>query len=160
VPQLSHDDFLELTEIRVTLEGLSTALATPQINPADLRRLHTLLAELQVAIDQRDLRAYVALNQRLHFTIYERAGARLLLRMIQDLWSQIGPFLNTLFDRDEYIVTANDEHRRLVTAIEAGDAEGARAAIADDIRAAARALISSNSTQKGQILADHVNVGA
>jgi DNA-binding GntR family transcriptional regulator len=149
VPQPNYDDFLELTEIRVALEGLAAALATPAIKPAELARLHTLLAELQASIQRRDLRAYIALNQRLHFTIYEHAGAQRLLGMIRDLWSQIGPFLNTLFDGGDYVGTANDEHRRLVAAIEAGDAHMARAAIADDIRGAARALISSLDQQAG-----------
>ena len=101
VPELSRDAFVELTEIRVALEGLCAELATPLIKPAAIKRLHGLVRDLQRSIEQRDIRAYVPLNQQLHFTIYEHAHAPRLLGLIQDLWSQVGPFLTKLFDRSD-----------------------------------------------------------
>jgi DNA-binding GntR family transcriptional regulator len=140
VPELTQADFEELTRIRAALEGLCAELATPLIGSSDIRRLHDLIADLQRAIDRRDIRSYVALNQQFHFAIYERAGSPRLFVMIQDLWSQVGPFLNTLFDSNTYATTANDEHRRIIAAIEANDAERTRDCVMADIRTAARAL--------------------
>ena len=140
VPDLTREAFVELTEIRAALEGLCAELATPRIEAAAVKRLHRLFKDLQKAIDARDIRAYVALNQQLHFTIYEHAGAPRLLSMIQGLWSQVGPFLTTLFDRSEYIAQANDQHRRIIAAIEAKDAAETRLAVIADIRSAAKSL--------------------
>jgi DNA-binding GntR family transcriptional regulator len=143
VPEFTRDDFAELTVIRVALEGLCAELATPRMGLLHMRRLNSLYDELQAAIKLRNIRTYVALNQQLHFTIYEQAGAPRLLGMIQDLWSQIGPFLNTLFDRGQYVAQANDEHRRIIAALEAGDAEKVRRAVVADIRGAASSLMPS-----------------
>ncbi len=143
VPELTNEAFVELTEIRAALEGLCAERATPRIKAAPVKRLHALLKDLQKAIDARDIRAYVALNQQLHFTIYEHAGAPRLSSMIHDLWSQVGPFLTMLFNCSDYIAQANDEHRRIIAAIEAGDATAARLAVIADIRSAARSLNAS-----------------
>jgi DNA-binding GntR family transcriptional regulator len=140
VPELTPDDFGELTEIRAALEGLCAAHAAIRMKPAHIKRLRAIFEQLQQAIDRRDIHAYVALNQQLHFTIYDQAGTARLLAMIQDLWSQIGPFLNTLFDCDSYVARANDEHRSIIAALEAGDAAASRRSVMADIRSAAQAL--------------------
>ncbi|MGI4946100.1 MAG: GntR family transcriptional regulator [Janthinobacterium lividum] len=85
VPEFTSEDYAELTEIRAVLEGLCAAHAVARISPPTLRRLHATFERLQDAIDRRDIAAYVALNQQLHFTIYEQAGTTRLLAMIQDL---------------------------------------------------------------------------
>lgn len=148
VPELTRDAFVELTEIRAALEGLCAELATPRIGAAPIQRLHGLFEDLQEAIDAQDIGRYVALNQQLHFTIYEHAGAPRLLSMIQDLWGQVGPFLINLFDRSDYVAQANDQHRRVIAALEAGDAAAARLAVTADIRSAARSL---NASRGGEV---------
>jgi DNA-binding GntR family transcriptional regulator len=140
VPQLSLTDFGELTEIRAALEGLCAAESAARMTDVHIRRLHAIFDQLQRAIDRRDIHTYVSLNQQLHFTIYEQAGKLRLLGMIQDLWSQIGPFLNTLFDAESYVAHANDEHRSIIAALEARDPEASRRSVMADIRSAALAL--------------------
>jgi DNA-binding GntR family transcriptional regulator len=153
VPELTRDAFVELAEIRAALEGLCAERATPRIRAAAVKRMHSLFKDLQKAIDARDIRTYVALNQQLHFTIYEHADAPRLLGMIQDLWSQVGPFLTSLFDRSDYIAQANDEHCRIIAAIEAGDGPAARLAVIADIRSAARSLNGSIAPDVTETLA-------
>jgi DNA-binding GntR family transcriptional regulator len=157
VPELTRDAFVELTEIRAALEGLCAELATPLIKAAAIKRLHALFKDLQKAIDARDIRSYVALNQQLHFTIYDHAGAPRLLSMIQALWSQVGPFLTNLFDCSDYIGQANDQHRRIITAIETGDAAATRLAVVSDIRSAARSL---NASCASEVMGAQVAVSA
>ena len=85
--------------------------------------------------------AYLLLNQKFHFLIYERAESPLLQDFIQDLWSQVGPFFNELFEDTDYLPHANEYHLRIVAALEAGDAAGVRQAIVDDISTAAHSLM-------------------
>ena len=151
VPELTLALFDELTAIRAALEGLCAARATTKIRPMHIKRLHGLVDRLQTAIDGRDVHTYVALNQQLHFTIYEQADSTLLLEMIQGLWSQVGPFLKTLFDSEPYIGTANDEHRHIVAALEEGDPEVVRQAVARDIMHAAHALGGALTRPVGRV---------
>lgn len=140
VPGLSVEKFSELARIRCALEGLAGELAVAAIKPVQIDRLKALLEDIDKAAANRDSRGYVNLNQKFHFTIYERANSPHLLQMVQDLWSQVGPFFNGLFDDESFIAHANEQHVRIVEALEAGSAEDVRRAIVKDITVAAEAL--------------------
>ena len=58
--------------------------------------------EIDAAISARDTRLYANLNQKFHFVIYERANSPHLLQMVQDLWSQVGPFFNGLLEDESF----------------------------------------------------------
>lgn len=141
VPFLSVERFEELVRIRTALEGLAGELAASHIRPSHIQRLRKLLKDAGEAIASGDGRAYVAINQKFHFLIYENAESPQLLRIIQDLWSQVGPFFTRLFDDTSYVGHANDEHDKIVAALEAGDAAAARRHIVDDITTAAHSLL-------------------
>jgi DNA-binding GntR family transcriptional regulator len=141
VPLLSMAKFVELYRVRCALEGLAGELSAANVRPSHLRRLRTLLQDIEATIAERNGRAYLQLNQKFHFLIYERAESPLLQELIQDLWSQVGPFLNELFEDTDYLPHANEYHLRIVAALEAGDAAGVRQAIVDDISTAAHSLM-------------------
>lgn len=141
VPHLSIEKFTELYRIRCALEGLAAELATANVKPRHLDRLNKLLGDIDKTIEARDSRAYLLLNEKFHFLIYERAESPLLLELIQDRWSQVGPFFNALFEDTDYLPHANEHHRRIVAALEAADGEGVRKSIVDDITTAAHSLM-------------------
>ena len=99
------------------------------------------MSDIEDTIAERDSRAYLHLNQKFHFLIYEQAKSQLLLELIQDRWSQVGPFFNELFEDTDYLPHANEQHARIVAALEAGDAAGVRQSIVDDITTAAQSMI-------------------
>ena len=49
---------------------------------------------------------YQELNQKFHFTIYERADLPVLMTMIQNMWSQVGPFFNELTEDETFVAKA------------------------------------------------------
>ena len=140
VPGLSVEKFTELVRIRCALEGLAAELAVAGIKPAHIEKLKALLGDIDRAAANRDSRGYVHLNQKFHFIIYERANSPHLLQMVQDLWSQVGPFFNGLFEDESFIAHANEQHVKIVGALEAGEAAAVRLAIVKDITVAAEAL--------------------
>lgn len=141
VPLLSESTFTELYRVRCALEGLAAELATSNIQARDFQRLHKLLHDIDATIARRDSRAYLVLNEKFHFMIYERAASPLLLELIQDRWSQVGPFFNALFEDTDYLPHANEHHLRIVAALELGDADAVRQSIVDDITTAAHSLM-------------------
>jgi len=146
VPGLSSDKFVELVRIRTALEGLAAELAASNFKASHIARLKVLLIEIDEAIQERDNKAYVDLNQRFHFSIYERAESPHLLRLIQDLWVQVGPFFNGLFDDESYITHANDQHVRIIEALEKNDKTAVREFIVRDITTAADSLLPHLTT--------------
>jgi DNA-binding GntR family transcriptional regulator len=140
VPSLSVEKFSELARIRCALEGLASELAAANIKPAQIRRLRALLEEIDAAVVAKDSRLYANLNQKFHFVIYERADSPHLLQMIQDLWSQVGPFFNGLFEDESFVGHANEQHQRIVLALEEGRHDEVRNAVVKDITVAAETL--------------------
>jgi DNA-binding GntR family transcriptional regulator len=79
-----------------------------------------------------DVIRYMEYNFQFHFTLYRANNRPTLNRLIETLWLQFGPFMRVVYGR---FGTANlvDQHRKAVDAIESGDPEALRRAIASDI---------------------------
>jgi DNA-binding GntR family transcriptional regulator len=140
VPLLDVDRFVELFRIRRELEGLAGELATPHFRPQHLTRLESMLDAMDKTLAENG-GSYQALNQKFHFTIYERANSPLLMTMIQNMWSQVGPFFNELTEDDGFVSKANDQHRAIFSALMAKDAAAVRRHLSLDISVAADHLI-------------------
>ena len=133
VPTLDPDRFVELFRIR-------RELATPRFRPTQLARLKGLVE----AIDRSRAgggETYQALNQKFHYAIYERASSPVLIAMISNMWSQVGPFFNELTEDDGFVAKANDQHRAILLALQGGDPAAVRRHLSLDISVAAEHLI-------------------
>jgi DNA-binding GntR family transcriptional regulator len=93
VPVLTLDKFIELRRIRCLLEGLAAELATPHFRDSDIARLESTIIEIDRDIEENNAPGYLKRNEKFHFVIYERAQSPHTLQIIQDLWTQVGPFL-------------------------------------------------------------------
>jgi DNA-binding GntR family transcriptional regulator len=140
VPLLDVDRFVELFRIRRELEGLAGELATPHFRPQHLSRLEAMLDAMDKTLAGGG-GSYQALNQKFHFAIYERANSPMLMTMIQNMWSQVGPFFNELTEDDGFVSKANDQHRVILSALLAKDAAAVRRHLSLDISVAADHLI-------------------
>lgn len=140
IPLLSAATFKELVRIRCAVEGLAAEIAAKRIDASQLDRLRELSAGMEASLLPSRSRRYLALNETFHFTIYESSGAPILLDMIRSLWGRIGPYLNYLFEVERYVPHANDNHRRVIAALEKRNGAAARVSIVRDISEAAEAL--------------------
>ena len=131
LPVLTVDKFLELRRIRLLLEGEAAALAAEKISARQLGACRTLIKKLE-ALDQERQGQFWALNQRLHFAIYEAAESPLLLSIIESLWLQIGPLL-TRIPISRAVEDSADAHKLLMNALERHDPTAARRALERDL---------------------------
>ncbi len=141
VPPLSVEKFSELYRIRCALEGLAGELACERMRAADLSRLRKTIDAMEQTIARLDGPAYRKLNEKFHFSIYEKANSPNLLEMIKKLWCQVGPFMYGLFDDPGYGSHANDHHLQILSALEKGDRFGVRDSLVEDIAVAAHSLM-------------------
>jgi len=140
VPFLTLDKFVELRRVRCLLEGLAAELATPNFRDSDLAKLEGTIVEIDRDIKENNAAGYLKRNEKFHFVIYERAQSPLILQIIQDLWTQVGPFFYGLFEDSGYLREANDGHRKIVAAIRSGDPAAVRDSVIWDISEAAESL--------------------
>ena len=142
VPLMSAERYQAIFEVRMALEGLAVELAVPRLSAPQRQRLGELLKQMDAAIEQRQVLAYLKANSDFHLTLYGACGNPVLLRSIESLWLQIGPFFNQLFTQSDLSLRLNDFHSDAVAAIEAGDGPAARRAMEQDLTYFARYLLN------------------
>ncbi|MCZ7472431.1 MULTISPECIES: GntR family transcriptional regulator [Rhizobium/Agrobacterium group] len=141
VPDWDAAKFVELFRIRCELEGLAAELATKILPPRVISELAALSQQLGDAAKREDHADYVSLNQRFHFTIYQHASSPRLLRIIENLWGEVGVYMNELFSHPGYGSIANEEHEHIVREIRNGNASEVRRHMVADISKAADFLL-------------------
>ncbi|UUY09535.1 GntR family transcriptional regulator [Pseudomonas sp. J452] len=142
VPAMTRERYQNIFQVRLGLEGLAVELATPRLTPNDLAALRDCVARMDQAIEQRQVQAYLDANSQFHLRLYGACGNPVLLRSIESLWLQIGPFFNRLFTGADLSLRLNDFHEEAFAAIEAGDAKAARQFMEQDLLYFARFLLN------------------
>ena len=108
----------QMYDILAMLEGYSAGLAATQATDEDVAELRALIDEMASEMDD-DL-AYLDTNSRFHRKVHEMSGNRTL----RDLIERLVDFPQTLYLKlgtSTESVAANEEHRRLVDAIQRRD---------------------------------------
>lgn len=133
VPSMTRDRLLELRDIRLALEGLATekaAALTTRDQAANLRRI---AAELMAVRNRGDTVADRQKIREFHFALYAIAEQPTLLRVIEGLWLQTGPYMNLLYP--DFVASPRGPERRLriIKALQAHDGATARREMEGDI---------------------------
>jgi DNA-binding GntR family transcriptional regulator len=128
------------------LKGEATAIAAGKISARQLSNCRALLKKLDV-LDQDRRGQFRALNQKLHFAIYEAAQSPLLLSIIESLWLQIGSLL-TRIPVSRAVEDSADAHKLLVNALERHDPIAARRALERDLTESTERVLSELADQK------------
>jgi len=149
VPMMSRTHFREMLATRLLLEGEAVEQAARCMGPAALADARRLSDAFGIAIrgSAPDIGELIRVNKALHFTVYEAAGNRVLLEVIESLWLQIGPVINLDLrsgSRRLAEATSATHHDRLVGALEAHDPKAARRALEDDLRSAAEVILAGD----------------
>ncbi len=141
VPKMTADQFKEITDIRLQIEGYAVEQAARKATDALIESLEALNADLARAMDAPggDKAPVVLLNKELHFSIYEAAAMPMLMKIIETLWLRIGPVLNYDLrggsERTEKKI-AVEHHQKMIDALRERNPSGARQALHDDINSA------------------------
>lgn len=140
IPPLSRERLMDLYAVRIEVESLAGAWAAKHISPEDLKILQVECRELKKSGATEDVQAYLRANRAFHFSIYRAAEFESLLSIIENLWLQIGPYLNLLRGSGNYTV-ANKHHQAMVDCLAARNENGVRDALRADIEAAYHVLL-------------------
>ena len=133
VPEITRANLDDIALVRLSVEPELVRRAAAKMTDACLSELAEYDNLVDRAIRSGDIERYLEFNYRFHFRLYQQADAQVLTNIAASLWLQVGPSLRIVCGR---FGTANlpDKHDEALTALRAGQAERAAAAIADDIR--------------------------
>lgn len=149
VPAMTRERFQQLFEVRLSLEGLAVELAASRIGQAEMEQLHGCIVRMEVALERRDVQAYLADNSQFHLCLYRACANPILLRMIESLWLQVGPFFNRLFTEADLSLRLNDFHEQAFKALQARDGKAARLAMEQDMSFFGQFLLSLLDLEQG-----------
>jgi DNA-binding GntR family transcriptional regulator len=140
VPQMTAGRLMDLRRVRCEIEGKAAEWAALTITRPELARLQEIQADMNRMAASESAEGYLDLNLDFHFTIYRAARSPLLMPIIESLWMQVGPCLNTM--RGEATLGLGmDHHEAMIAALHKGDGAAARAALQEDISEAADVIL-------------------
>lgn len=123
----------DLYEVRKGLEVLAVRLATPRLTTVDIATLRETLADINAALEGKDLVAYGLADQRFHDTIAHLSDNGTLIAMLQQVRGQV-QLIRTIANRDPSIVELTSMERpEIVDAMETGDVDRAVALMDEHI---------------------------
>ena len=124
---VSADDMREIYEILTELESLAAERAAMEgYSDADLAELADSIEEMDRAIEERDLEKWAGADGRFHQELVRLSGNARLVALTTMMSDQVRRARSvTLFMRP-LPRSSNDDHRKVLAAIRAGDAATAR----------------------------------
>ena len=135
IPMINGGKVRELRDIRIANEGLAAARAAENITAAELKRLRVVAAELAAARERGAVDLDMLKLTEFQLGVYRASHMPQLMRIIESLWLQTGPYLRLLYPG--YIRTVKsrrgDWRARVCAALEAHDAAAARREIEYDV---------------------------
>ena len=134
VSRIDLPALVQIYDIREVLEGLATRLASRQVDDAWLDELDALWAEHSAAVESGDHDAHVRLDGEFHHRIRDAATNVRLADSLDSLQGQIRLAMATTSRRGGGARTAVAEHRMILDAIRARDAESAERQARSHIR--------------------------
>ncbi|MEW6465496.1 MAG: GntR family transcriptional regulator [Pseudomonadota bacterium] len=124
VTEVSEKDLRDVYHLLALLEADAAAEVAARADAADLAALQALHDELEAAVADRD--RFFAVNERFHMALLERADNRWRLQMVADLRKVMKLNRHHSLLKRGRIEESLAEHRTLMAALRAGDAEAAR----------------------------------
>ena len=152
VPRLSAEQYLELRRIRMELEGLAAAAATPNTRARDVADLLDVHAQVAQAETSGNAAESVRLNWLFRSTLYRCANMPELINIIESLWMRSAPLLTYMHLYAPPAHPGRHRHLDIIDEVRRRDAPAVRAAIqADTIDAGAPLLQFLVDLDQGKI---------
>lgn len=131
---------LEIAETRCALEGMLAALAAKRATPADCARMRELVDAMAACVNAGDLLKYSDINGDLHAVIYAISGNETARNLLAGLKSRVVRFQFRAILIPGRAAQSLQEHRDIIDAICAGDADRASRAMQNHLSIARDAL--------------------
>lgn len=143
VTSLSKDEFLEAYQVREALEILAIRLAVPRLTQEQLARLEQLVAEMGECAARADVDRFFEANAAFHGTLVEASGNRKLQDLYRQLVEQMGRYRTRSLALRGSLKRSIAEHKTILRAVSAGDADRAAHLLSEHIRVPQRRLESA-----------------
>lgn len=140
VSSFSADEIEELFELRALVESDLLARAVPRLTAPDLERAAEALEAYGAAVARQEVGSYGALNWQFHSTLYAAAGRPVTMGVVERLNVHADRYMRMQLTLTHGESRADQEHRAILRACKAGDADRASRALATHVLGAGASL--------------------
>lgn len=123
VTLLTKADFLDAYQVREALEALAVKTAVPRLTAADFTEFDRLMAIMNDAVVRHDATAFFDANSIFHEAFVVASGNAKNLEFYRLLIGQMGPYRRPSAQLRGSLEVSIAEHRDILRAARAGDAE-------------------------------------
>ena len=150
VRDVSLAEAIEITQVRILLEGMLAARAAERVTRADAAGLRALLREMRAAVQKSELLTYSELNARLHGAIRDIAAHETASRPLRQLRDQTVRHQFSLSLVPGRPTVSLPQHEAIVAAITAREPEEAEQAMRAHLQSVIEAFraLSAAATQR------------
>jgi DNA-binding GntR family transcriptional regulator len=134
VTSLTRRDFLDAYQVREALETLGMRLAIPRLTDELFDELDERIARMDEYAETGDADGFFEANAAFHAAFMDASGNRKLQEVYDRLMAQMGPYRRPSARLRGNLERSIAEHREIVTAARARDADAAVALVMRHIR--------------------------
>jgi DNA-binding GntR family transcriptional regulator len=139
VAPISRADILDVIDMRTELEGLALRRSLESDTDFDRAEAEARIAESEQS-DDPDI--WVAANWAFHRVLYTACERPRLLSAIEELWLPSERYLRMVWERLDWQMRSQAEHREMLELAETNDIEGAVRLLKGHIRSAGQGLLA------------------
>ncbi|HXW44782.1 MAG TPA: GntR family transcriptional regulator, partial [Streptosporangiaceae bacterium] len=140
VREVSIDEAIEITEVRVLLEGLLAARAAERVTKTEAAMLRNLVKDMRAAVAKSELLTYSDLNARLHSAIRDIAAHETAARLLRQLRDQTVRHQFSLSLVPGRPSVSLPQHEAIVAAITARKPDAAQQAMQEHLQSVIQAF--------------------
>lgn len=129
VRSASPDEVRQLYQARALLEGLCARDFCRRASDADREKLARLANEMEACVDSSSPEKFSGLNAQWHLLLMRGAGNTVIEDLVKRLSTPVHHLLFGTFYRGDRLHEAVEDHRLIMEAISAGDADAAELAM-------------------------------
>lgn len=136
VARVSDDEAALLVELRAIVEGFAIREAVRNVSRKDIAYFQELVGAMSEAAEQRDARAFIRLDVQFHDALMQLAESNILVRLWRSMDGPVRVRVSSKAGESHVAISPAtvEEHRRIVKALEMGDAFTAERAVVEHIR--------------------------
>ena len=120
---INVQDLIDIYKIRERLDGLASFLAATRITADELKKLKETVELNEFYMEKNDTEHIKELDTEFHSRIYKASGSRFLSRTLSELHRKIESYRKRSLAVPGRLQKYENEHRKILEAIERGDSE-------------------------------------
>lgn len=140
VQEVAPGRVASLCEASILLESLCARLAAARITAVELGRLRRIHQACDSYHQSSDFSGYALENRKFHSAIISATQNQDLEAAVESFRLRIAPYQRTPFRSSARRQASQNEHEKIIEALEAGDAERANQTMTEHLKAAAVAI--------------------